>query len=85
MGILPKWLKEFPRHFVEEYGIQAKKNWPKFKKEVSEGVKTVVGGVAKGTVGIVKAATGPFIVPVLIILASAVVGFLILKRLKIIR
>jgi len=84
MGIFPKWLKEFPKHFIEEYGIQAKKNWPKFKEEVSTGVKTVIGGVAKGTVGIVKAATGPFIIPILILLALAVIALFLLKKLKII-
>lgn len=83
MGIFPKWLKEFPKHFIEEYGIQAKKNWPKFKEELGTGVKTVVGGVAKGTAGIVKAVTSPFIIPILIILAIMIIGFIMLKKLKI--
>jgi len=79
MAIFPKWLKEFPREFLSNFRENWRIGYPEFKEGISTGVKTL----AKGTAGIVKAVASPFIIPILIVSAIIIIGFIMLKRLKI--
>jgi len=49
MGLIPKWVGEFPRSLIESFKESFQKSWPEFKEEVSRGTKVIVAAVTTGT------------------------------------
>ena len=62
MGILPKWLSEFPKAFIDTYKEAIPENWKEFKEEVAGGVKTVLKVPAQVIATVIKPLNTPLII-----------------------
>lgn len=67
MGLIPKWVGQFPSSLWETFQESAKVGWEGFKGDISTGTKTVVKGVETTVKGILGWFT-PTVIIVMVVL-----------------